>query len=246
MLCFWAYIEESDIESYAGTRVLPDFMSHLKLSQFSLKEQPFNKDGLGLVVLRYIGQGRVEDVTFSPFEHAMPLLRYVFPQIPDGSLKIPSCSESIWFWKPYNDPKNGSRYRMQLFFERTDTPNFGDFPPGFSPWQSFLSVSRSEIFIGNDVFREYFSQNMKSLGIASHPEQPLELKTIAGGFSFENSWLGGEYLLEKDEILFDILSFAGIRNQIEKISNGNLNSLLLSETDIDESGVTFHLDDLSL
>ena len=45
MISLWAPLNESDVEAYAGTLVLPDYLSHLRLRPFKFDQQTESSDG---------------------------------------------------------------------------------------------------------------------------------------------------------------------------------------------------------
>ena len=55
MIDFWARLDESDVEKYAKTLILPEYMSHLNLRPFSLSEQRESASGREPLTLLYVG-----------------------------------------------------------------------------------------------------------------------------------------------------------------------------------------------
>lgn len=242
MLYLWAYIEESDIEAFAGTLVQPDHMSHLKLAPFRLAEQPYNADGRGPLVLKYISRARVEEFKIFPCEYALRLFHYVFPSVAIGNLSIPKCSQSIWNWSPSEKTNGDEKNRLRLYFEWNKPPDVGISRQRFTPWQCFLSHSRNEIFISNEVLTRFFAQWAELLGIVIAEDDPLVLKASAGGYVFENRWIGGEYFLEKDDILENLFEFAELSPQIREMGYRSFGELEFSGTHLDDAGLSFQLD----
>ena len=67
MLSLWANADEHAVEAYAGGLVLPEYLAHLRLDPFRFAAQPQSGDGQQPLVLRYVGEGRLEQ-----FERRLP------------------------------------------------------------------------------------------------------------------------------------------------------------------------------
>ncbi|MGL6196563.1 MAG: hypothetical protein ACRC2T_17250, partial [Thermoguttaceae bacterium] len=186
MLSFWAKIDETDIEAFAGTLVLPVYMSHLSLAPFIFANQAANANGRQPLCITYVGQGRVEELALKPEKHALDLLRFVFPTIVPDSVRL-SKNDAIWFWK-----KN-----LLIYFEPTNSKlDFSETlseVPSFSPFQTYVSVSRKELFIGIQVLTAFFREWIRRLtGVNPECEAELSVSATANGFEFSTSKLGGE------------------------------------------------------
>ncbi len=237
MLSFWANIEESEIEAFAGTLILPTYMSHLSLAPFQLANQPHNADGKQPFILTYVGDGRVEQLAVDPHKHALDLLRFVFPTLDREALRIP-VGHPIWIWS--NSATSGENLR--LFFEPIrQTLDAAPDPHRFSPFQTYVSVSRKELFIGMQIITEYFQAWIRSLTNDPEDGTNLTLERTATGIGFSTSKLGGELLVENDAVFQDILRFSGLKTPLAEIAPLALPDLDSPETQIGEAGILFRL-----
>lgn len=276
MISFWAQIEESDIEGFAGTVVLPSYMSYLKLSPFRFANQSRNYDGRTPLILTYTGEGRVEEMSLSPEKYASELLSYVLPGLSGESVRI-GKEGTIWMW---NAPpsQNGeqspdferfgleissasypnstsveSGSHMKIFFETRDQILPENVPAReFSPFQTYVSVSRRELFVGIQILSAYLRNWVRKLTdpeFPAHPESPSgtgesgvhSLRPSVNGISFTSGKIGGEFILDNDAVFQDLLEFAGLSEPLSEVSQTLVPHLNSPETQIGEIGILLKL-----
>ncbi len=266
MLSFWANIDESDIEAFAGTLLLPPYMSHLSLAPFQFVNQPPNFDGRQPLVLTYIAEGRVEELPISPKKHALALLHYSLPSLAADSVKLPG-REAIWNWASPPPPGNFSShtlnvpparkppgdFKCRIFFEPVrKSLNPDRTAPVFSPFQTYVSVSRRELFIGMQVFSAYFQAWIAQLTGSEVPPDDGEpdslpsasfcsLEPTANGIGFSTDKIGGELLVEEDFVFPDLLRFAGLNAPLAEIAPLVVPDLNSPDTQIGEAGALLRL-----
>ncbi|MGL6227470.1 MAG: hypothetical protein ACRC10_12695 [Thermoguttaceae bacterium] len=259
MLSFWAYIDESDIEAFAGTLLLPRYMSHLSLAPFHFGNQYPNSDGRVPLILTYIGEGRVEEMSLEPEQHALDLLHYAIPALKRGMVQLPG-QEAVWNWT-LNGSKNqrhlDSHAGLHVYFEPIvkTLPSLSPESSTFSPFQTYVSVSRKELFLGSQVFSAYFQawinlltnhlmlENTASenIPLSFIQSESLTLDCTPNGFTFSTSKMGGELLLENDTVFVDLLRFAGLKEPLNAIADFVVPDLDSPETQIGEVGVLMKL-----
>lgn len=283
MLIFWANIDESDVEGFAGTLLLPSYMSHLTLSPFRIGDQPHNFDGLQPFILTYTGQGRVEQLAVAPQKHALQLLRYAVPALDFDWIRL-STNGAIWNWdvpaakqdfassrqessKESSLLKNHSLPEFRIYFEAIfHSLQSGSQKNHFSPFQTYVSVSRKEMFIGSQILAAYFqawinrllrrdsfpfktpfceeSQKQilpknSSREFWDNPAFALNLTSNRVRFAMQN--IGGEWSVEEDDVFFDLLEFAGLKPPLKEIEQYAIPDLGSPKTQIGEVGILFQL-----
>ena len=81
MISVWAFVGQPDVEAYAGTLILPPYLSHLHLGAFEFSGQAENRDGREPLRLTYLGDGRLEEYPLFPEDHALAMICLVCPGI---------------------------------------------------------------------------------------------------------------------------------------------------------------------
>ncbi|MBR4834074.1 MAG: hypothetical protein IKU86_07070 [Thermoguttaceae bacterium] len=192
MIDFWARIDESDVEKYAKTLILPEYMSHLKLLPFSLSEQVESASGREPLTLTYVGDGRLEELTLEPERDAAPLIASLDLGVNVEKIRIASAGP-CWTWNDFgpshpfyarpldstpsaaetNDAE--SRRFLRVYFEPKEERFRQELK--FDACDAYVSVSRREIFFSWRVLRAYLEARC------------LDLLAGAGDDANENSAL---------------------------------------------------------
>ena len=171
MIDFWARLDESDVEKYAKTLILPEYMSHLSLRPFSLSEQRESASGREPLTLVYVGDGRLEELELQPERDALPLIASLPLGLNPEKIRL-SNNGACWTWNefgpshpffansveseksdktPPNDAAS-SRF-LRVYFE----PREKTFSKTlrFDAQDAYVSVSRREIFFSWRVLEAY-------------------------------------------------------------------------------------------
>ncbi len=179
MIDFWARLDESDVEKYAKTLILPEYMSHLNLRPFSLSEQRESASGREPLTLLYVGDGRLEELELRPERDALPLIASLDLGVDVAKIRLPN-SGACWTWSDYgpshpffaepfesetNDVSptsdNASPRCLRVYFEPRET-NFSQ-TLTFDAQDAYVSVSRREIFFSWRVLEAYLEARCRDL-----------------------------------------------------------------------------------
>ena len=203
MISLWTLLSEADVEAYAGSLVLPSYLSHLRLGPFKFHEQSENSDGQQPLKLTYCGEGRLEEFLLHPRDHVLDMIRFACPQIKTSRIRLPQ-DDAKWYWSPSADPPEP----MRIYFEPTTRSLCGSdsLPP--SP-EAYVSVSRRHVFIGRSIVESYLKAWFESLGIDEAGAQ-FEFDTPSGGIEFTASAVGGQMFLSDDVIAGELIRYAGV------------------------------------
>lgn len=179
MIDFWARLDESDVEKYAKTLILPEYMSHLNLRPFSLSEQRESASGREPLTLLYVGDGRLEELELEPERDALPLIASLDLGVDLKKIRLPN-SGAYWTWNnygpthpffsepldpstseaaPYND--NASPRFLRVYFEPCETTFAQTLT--FDAQDAYVSVSRREIFFSWRVLQAYLEARCRDL-----------------------------------------------------------------------------------
>ncbi len=179
MIDFWARLDESDVEKYAKTLILPEYMSHLNLRPFSLSEQRESASGREPLTLIYVGDGRLEELELRPERDALPLIASLDVGVDVAKIRLPN-SGAYWTWSDYgpshpffseplesetNDvspvnDKTSPRF-LRVYFEPRET-TFSQ-TRTFDAQDAYVSVSRREIFFSWRVLQAYLEARCRDL-----------------------------------------------------------------------------------
>lgn len=179
MIDFWARFDESDVEKYAKTLMLPEYMSHLNLRPFSLSEQRESASGREPLTLLYVGDGRLEELELRPERDALPLIASLDLGVDVEKIRLPN-SGACWTWSDYgpthpffsrpldakNDDANSpnddktSRF-LRVYFEPRETTFSQTLT--FDAQDAYVSVSRREIFFSWRVLQAYLEARCRDL-----------------------------------------------------------------------------------
>lgn len=171
MIDFWARFDESDVEKYAKTLILPEYMSHLNLRPFSLSEQRESASGREPLTLLYVGDGRLEELELRPERDALPLIASLDLGVDVEKIRLPN-SGAYWTWSDYgpshpffsrplasenddsapSDDDASSRF-LRVYFEPRKTTFSQTLT--FDAQDAYVSVSRREIFFSWRVLQAY-------------------------------------------------------------------------------------------
>ena len=172
MIDFWARLDETDVEKYAKTLILPEYMSHLNLRPFSLSEQRESASGREPLTLLYVGDGRLEELELRPERDALPLIASLDLGVNLEKIRLPN-SGAYWTWNDFgpthpffsepleseNDdetaPNNdkASTRCLRVYFEPRETTFLQTL--NFDAQDAYVSVSRQEIFFSWRVLQAY-------------------------------------------------------------------------------------------
>lgn len=205
MIDFWARLDESDVEKYAKTLILPEYMSHLNLRPFSLSEQRESASGREPLTLLYVGDGRLEELELRPERDALPLIASLDLGVDVAKIRLPN-SGACWTWSDYgpshpffaepfesetNDVSatsdKASPRCLRVYFEPRKT-NFSQ-TLTFDAQDAYVSVSRREIFFSWRVLEAYLEARCRDLLVGhcatsnnesnADASQPQEQKSVA-------------------------------------------------------------------
>ncbi len=208
MIDFWARIDESDVEKYAKTLILPEYMSHLKLRPFSLSEQVESASGREPLTLSYVGDGRLEELTLEPERDAAPLIASLDLGVNVEKIRI-ATSGPCWTWNDFgpshpfyarpldseisNDETSDAESRrfLRVYFEPKETRFRSELK--FDAQDAYVSVSRREIFFSWRVLRAYLEA--RCLDLLADDATPTENATSAS----ETQTTSNEELAKTDE-----------------------------------------------
>lgn len=212
MIDFWARLDESDVEKYAKTLILPEYMSHLNLRPFSLSEQRESASGREPLTLLYVGDGRLEELELRPERDALPLIASLDVGVDVAKISLPN-SGAYWTWSDYgpshpffsqpldseNDAKEPSddaaspRF-LRVYFEPRET-TFSQ-TRTFDAQDAYVSVSRREIFFSWRVLQAYLEARCRDLLVGDcatsnnksnvDAPQPQEQKSVTANKDAEN------------------------------------------------------------
>ena len=186
MIDFWARLDETDVEKYAKTLILPEYMSHLNLRPFSLSEQRESASGREPLTLLYVGDGRLEELELRPERDALPLVASLDVGVDVEKIRLPN-SGAYWTWsdygpshpffsEPLDDEKNdeidnekddattndkASPRCLRVYFEPRKT-TFSR-TATFDAQDAYVSVSRREIFFSWRVLEAYLEARCRDL-----------------------------------------------------------------------------------
>ncbi|MCL2349165.1 MAG: hypothetical protein FWC50_13000 [Planctomycetaceae bacterium] len=262
MLTFFGKIEEADISAYAGTLLLPSYMSHLRLTPFRFANQPRQKPGESNLVLTYIGPGRVEEIRLSPKENALELLCYTCRgllrdkiKLPDhgGIWNVPVMTRNPCPGKPETPvvilpeeedvSDNDIVPLMRLFFQPVKAELGMTTPIPFAPDKAYFSISRKELFLHRDVIVAYFAAWFNELGLETQSSsQEILCVPTSCGYEISTPFIAVEWAIEPDEIFQDVLRFAGLAPGLNEWENSIQLKLDSPETQMTDRGLLVPLE----
>lgn len=212
MISMWALLTQSDVEAYAATLVLPPYLSHLRLGPFEFSSQVANSDGLEPLEVTYVGEGRLENFSMEPAEHALGMIQSVCPGIDTSRIRLPR-NDASWFWTA---AEQASRAMRVYFSPTAQTLNAsGGGPP--SP-QGYVSVSAGHVFIPQSVVEAYIGAWLKQLGIGRQ-DVDFEFGTPSGCIEFTADAVGGEMCLDDEVVAEDLMRFSGLDRALADVSD---------------------------
>lgn len=186
MIDFWARLDESDVEKYAKTLILPEYMSHLNLRPFSLSDQRESASGREPLTLLYVGDGRLEELELLPERDALPLIASLDLGVNLEKIRLPN-SGAYWTWNNFGpthpffarpldsenddvepqDDKTPPRF-LRVYFEPSETTFSQTLK--FDAQDAYVSVSRQEIFFSWRVLEAYLKSRCLDLLAPSRPD----------------------------------------------------------------------------
>ena len=211
MISLWAVLWERDVEAYVGTLVLPSYLAHLRLAPFRFADQPANCDGQEPLKITYVGEGRVEEYTLAPEEHALPMIRSVCPAIETSRDQLPK-DDAVWAWTGTGGPEA----HVRIYFSPTCQTLGCSIPPP-DPQEAYVSVSRGHAFIARPVVQLYVKAWLERLAI-DDAGICFDFATPSGTMEFEGSAIGGQMLLDSVTRAADLMRFAGLDRAMSHVA----------------------------
>jgi hypothetical protein len=237
MISLWALLSEADVEAYATTLVLPDYLAHLRLGPFRFDEQPESCDGQEPLRLTYCGDGRLEEYFLRPEDHALAMIRFVCSRIATSRLRLPQ-DDAKWHWNPVADPPEP----MRVYFEPA-TRSLCASAPSLPSSAAYVSVSRRQVFVGRSVAESYLRAWLETLAIDA-AEIRFEFETPSGGVEFSTGAVGGQMFLADEVVANDLIRFAGLERALAQVSDWvrlDLDSDVQDKCGVHDEGVYIRL-----
>jgi hypothetical protein len=236
MISMWALASADDVEAYAATIVLPGYLAHLRLAALRFATQATNCDGHEPLVLTYLGEGRREEFSLAPEEHALGLIQWVCPGICTTRLQLPR-DDAQWHWKAAE-----AADVMRIYFApATEVLADGGVRPAAA--DAYVSVSRSRIFVGRATVEAYLQAWLAHLGLpAAVPS--LDFSTPSAGIEFAAAALAGQLFLDDRAALEDLVRFAGLEpilRHVADLAALDVDAPFQENCGIFEDGVYVHL-----
>jgi len=224
MMTFCGIVHEEDVEKYVRTLILPSYMSYLCMEPFHFSDQKPNRTGREPLTLIYSGEGRLEEFQLFPEKHALSLLASLKSGISPEKVQLDETG-SVWLWN--QNGKNDSNADkesppiLKIFFRPKTTMLNRKSEIHFSARDSYVSVSRQELFLSDTVLQAYLVSQCR--GILQDPEKEFEeapvVTPVSGGVRFRWGELEGSFLLSQDEFLDDLIRFAGLEQSLQYVSS---------------------------
>lgn len=221
MLSFKAIITEQDIENYTRSLILPSYMAYLTMDPFHFSDQAYNANGREPLIVSYSGEGRLEEVSLDPCDHALSILFEAQLGIDPSKIVLPA--DAVWNWSGCSEMKDreGS---MNLFFLSRNRFLEYESKMIFSAREAYISVSRHELFLSQSIIKEYLMERIRVIMLPDSPymnllsqkgmeelnsdSQSFSMSTAPDGFRFSLGKIEGSFTIDSPEIFKDLLLFA--------------------------------------
>ncbi len=217
MLSLWTVLQASDVEAYAASLLLPSYVAHLQLQSIDFSTQARNCHGCEPLRLTYVGEGRLEELSLDPEQHALAMIRFRLPGIDTSRLHLPR-DEATWSWAAHGEHSES----MRIFFAPTTevlgrrvAPNSAASVP--LP-NAYVSVTRGHAFVGRTAVEAYLRAWLDHLGLTRDTLQ-CQWESPSGGIEFRSDGLGGELLLDNFPMARDMLHFAGLDTVLAQVAD---------------------------
>lgn len=221
---FWGIIHETDVSSYAGTLILPGYMSYLQLAPFRFAGWFGDKMPGQNLQLTYFATGRIEEFELNSTEHALNLLCHVYETLDRDRITSPA-SGAHWNWpvtlsQNRHSDEDGSAGSaiMKIYFEPIQPVINRVSETPFAPEKAYLSFSRKKLFIHQEVIFEYYCQKMADLGYSVIQDR-FDCSMTSMGFLCTDQRITWEWIPEWDVVFNDLLIFSGCRHWIDHLKN---------------------------
>jgi hypothetical protein len=211
MISMWAMVSAADVEAYAATIVLPGYLAHLRLAPLCFATQATSCDGHEPLVLTYLGEGRREEFSLAPEEHALALIQAVCPGICVSRLQLPR-DDARWHWK-----SGEASEAMRIYFAPA-TAVLADGAVRGAAADSYVSVSRSRLFVGRATVEAYLQAWLAHLGLAGAAPR-LDFSTPSAGIEFAAGAAAGQLFLDDRAALEDLVRFAGLEPILRHVAD---------------------------
>ena len=184
MIDLYAQLSPQKVEAYARELTLPNFLAHTCLEPLSLDLQETVSRGKP-IHLQYTAPGRFEDHYLEAKEHAQKMIPWLYNDnincriierhlpsavntSPPTELRImPIPDVPLWHWA------DGS---LRIPFMPQDR-TLGVQGPECRPADTYVSVSRKEVFVAYPVIRNYMIAWLEKIGLGNLEAREAEWKT---------------------------------------------------------------------
>lgn len=239
MISFWAHLTGSDIESYARSLILPDFMSHLVMEPFDFGIQDHNGSGRTPILIRYSAQGRREDIRLAPENHAETFVKRLTNRIDLDKIAF-SKEGVLWNWtRPINaaekaeteiDPSDSARNdvssesepdrsSLRIFFQPKKATFGQKSSRPIPPADAYVSVSRGEIFMAHHVLKDYIVARYRQILLNPDGEIPEPvIDYSAGTYHFQFGAVCGSLIPDDREVEGDLVLFADLKRPLDHVA----------------------------
>jgi hypothetical protein len=210
MLALWVLASPADVKSYAATLILPSYLAHLQLAELDFANQAAHRDGCEPLVLRYRGEGRVEDYELDPQKHALGMIRFFCPTIDPGRVQLPK-DDARWFWPSATNAEQV----MRIYFSPVAGTLGRTSPrPQFS--EAYVSVSRGHVFLGLPAVQAYLAAWLEHIGLSTD-QLSMESGVASGAIEFRAGRIGGQLFVDQLAVAEDLIGFAGLRSTLSEV-----------------------------
>lgn len=215
MITFLAKISLKKVEEYARVQYVPAFLAHTKLEPLSMEIQETRKWGEPVHLL-YTAVGRMEDHYLRAEEHAMKILPWLYEnyleekRIPaeNRSLEVtPIEDASLWHWEAENLCVSFAPCVRKLEM-RGET---------LSPEDTYVSVSRQQVFVSYPVIRNYMAAWFQKIGLDSLEIRELRWEPSGFYFLLDAVPFYGKLVFSDMVGVHDLLYYAHLDQALESI-----------------------------
>lgn len=233
MLIFVAQINAENVERYMASVMLPPYFHNLKLERISFESQNQGASRCEPLRLRYSLPGRVEDFFLNPREHAIPLLKTAYPKIESRYVRLLDDSP-IWRFR---------KDQMLIYFTSCETclePS----PEALASTESFISISRHQVYLAISTFRQYVEEMYLQMGIELPTDAKICWDDSVGGIRYVASPISIQLEISDEKSLNDIMNFANLLallDQVNPWAGLDFEEIQNNTVQISESGITFPL-----
>ncbi len=232
MFSFRVFLTERDIAAYTNTLLMPSYMSHLCRETLDIDNQPQNVNGKESLKIYYSGEGRFEEISLDPDNHALAILSSLTCKPDPGKILLPS--DSIWTWSASEKYPEDHSFTVNLYFKPKNELLDRESPIIYSPREAYASVSRRELFLGNQVIKKYVLERIRNVLAEDSPllRDPVflyekddvdslngfEFSRAGDGYRFRFDNIAGELIFDSIDIVRDLVHFARLDRALQYLS----------------------------